>query len=268
MAIVGDRVAALPTPEDNSLTLSKGSSNATVAISIVGATTIEMNGAAAVTQSVDSGTSVISHVTPEGGIQLMSITQTATPQVKFAVETTIPEGTSWQMQSDGSLHLIDPALPADQNILMKAAAPWAVDANGTQLPTHYSVTAGSITQLVDSSIAVFPVIADPSVVWWIGTALVCAATVVALAIPVGKALLAMTKVAAFVKNSAGLTRVIDALGGLKKAIAKIGILAKNKASLSKTDVVLLAALVGFGLKQIVDILGIGDCFALVSAIGK
>lgn len=135
VAIVGDSVAALPTPDDNSLSLSNGSNNSTVALSIVGATTTEMSGNAAVTQSVDPGTSVISHVTPEGGIQLLSVTQAATPQVKFAVDTIIPKGSRWETQADGSLHLIDPTLPAAQNILMVAAVPWAVDANGRQLPT-------------------------------------------------------------------------------------------------------------------------------------
>ena len=44
------------------------------------------------------------------------------------------------------------------------AAPWARDADGAPVPTHYEVTGGTLTQIVDFTPATaFPVVADPSV---------------------------------------------------------------------------------------------------------
>ena len=47
-------------------------------------------------------------------------------------------------------------------------APWAVDADGRALPTSYTVTGNTITQTVDTTGAVFPVVADPHYTWgWV-----------------------------------------------------------------------------------------------------
>jgi hypothetical protein len=49
-------------------------------------------------------------------------------------------------------------------------APWAVDAAGRGLPTHYEVHGATLRQVVDTRDAVFPVVADPNVKtvcsWW------------------------------------------------------------------------------------------------------
>ena len=66
IAAVGSSLAAIPTAGDNTLSLSDTTSGTAVGLSIVGATTTAASGDAAVTQSVDPGTSVISHVTPDG----------------------------------------------------------------------------------------------------------------------------------------------------------------------------------------------------------
>lgn len=43
-----------------------------------------------------------------------------------------------------------------------AARPWAVDADGTVLETHYELTEGNIRQIVNTKDATFPIAADPS----------------------------------------------------------------------------------------------------------
>lgn len=266
VAIVGDSVAALPTPENNSLSLSNGASDVTVSLSIVGASTTEMSGDAAVTQSVDPGTSVISHVTPEGGIQLLSVTQTAVLQVKFGIDTTIPDGSYWEKQADGSLHLIDPTLPAAQNILMVAAAPWAIDANGTQLPTQYVVTAGTITQLVDSSTAVFPVVADPTLWWWASSIALCAIEVAPILTPAvaGKVALALAKASSIINKSARLSAAVQKLGGIKSALSSLYKFAASKgAGMSKGMIASVQLVWLAGMELIFNVLGIGDCGALL-----
>ena len=55
---------------------------------------------------------------------------------------------------------VAPAVTADV-VMGHLPAPWAVDATGTQLPTGYVVEGDQLTQTVDTSGAVFPVVADP-----------------------------------------------------------------------------------------------------------
>lgn len=47
---------------------------------------------------------------------------------------------------------------------MHAAAPWAFDANGTPVPTHYEVQGSTLVQVVDHTGAgiAYPVVADPT----------------------------------------------------------------------------------------------------------
>ena len=266
VASVGDSVASLPTSTDNSLSLSDASTGAAVGLSIVGSTTTAMNGDAAVTQSVDPGTSVVSHVTPDGGIQLINVSQTPAPQVNFAVNISIPVGATWETQADGSLHLVDPTLPVAENILMVAAAPWAVDSNGTQLATHYTVTDGTITQVVDSSTAVFPVVADPTVWWWVATTALCVLAVGSFVVPFGKAALALVSAQRLITSSATLTRLVGALGGLKSAIAAIGKFISDASKLTKLAQAGIKSLFAFGISILAEILGVGSCLGLGKAI--
>lgn len=46
-------------------------------------------------------------------------------------------------------------------VLASFAAPWSVDSNGNSLPTHYEVDGNTITQVVDTTGAAFPVVSDP-----------------------------------------------------------------------------------------------------------
>ncbi len=51
---------------------------------------------------------------------------------------------------------------ADGRRIGVVAAPWAVDARGRSLPTHYTLRPdGGLTQVVDTRGAAFPVVADP-----------------------------------------------------------------------------------------------------------
>lgn len=50
-----------------------------------------------------------------------------------------------------------------ENFLGGIDAPWAVDADGQPLPTHYEISGSTLTQVVDTTGATFPVVADPTV---------------------------------------------------------------------------------------------------------
>lgn len=58
---------------------------------------------------------------------------------------------------------------ADDAVLGEIEAPWAKDANGKSVPTHYTLDGNQLTQTVDHAGAAYPVVADPTVSlgWWI-----------------------------------------------------------------------------------------------------
>ncbi|HXH33364.1 MAG TPA: hypothetical protein VNJ54_03005 [Plantibacter sp.] len=67
-------------------------------------------------------------------------------------------GTTLAVAEDGSVIVTD-AHGQAINYLM---APWARDANNVELATHYTVADNVVTQHVDTTGAVFPVVADPT----------------------------------------------------------------------------------------------------------
>jgi hypothetical protein len=62
-----------------------------------------------------------------------------------------------QVQSDGSVMITD----SRGQLLNVITTPWAKDALGNNLPTSFTVNGTTITQHVDTTGAVFPVVADP-----------------------------------------------------------------------------------------------------------
>jgi hypothetical protein len=48
-------------------------------------------------------------------------------------------------------------------VVATVATPWATDANGAPVPTHYEINGSSIVQIVDHHGAAYPVTADPKV---------------------------------------------------------------------------------------------------------
>lgn len=71
---------------------------------------------------------------------------------------TFERGTQLLLLDDGSVTVSDGV-----EFLGGIAVPWAVDAEGRSLPTHYEVDGATLTQIVDTTDAVFPVVADPTV---------------------------------------------------------------------------------------------------------
>lgn len=54
--------------------------------------------------------------------------------------------------------------PAAQRVMGSIARPWAADAHGAPVPTHFAVRGGALVQTVDfKETTAFPVVADPSV---------------------------------------------------------------------------------------------------------
>lgn len=72
----------------------------------------------------------------------------------------LPDGTYLDEKSLASLEETSD-LPDGTVLVGLFAQPWAIDANSIALPTTFSVKDNHLIQQVDTSEAVFPVVADP-----------------------------------------------------------------------------------------------------------
>lgn len=142
------------------------------------------------------------------------------------------------------------------------AAPWAVDATGAALPTWYEVTDTGVRQHVDTTGAVFPVVADPSWVWWVGTIATCVAEV-ALLFAGGAAVVAkFAKAERLIKASKTLLAAYNKLGGKINDVLKwIRKYVKDRSSMTKSQIKAVEGfMVSAGSFIIVGVLGLGGCW--------
>lgn len=117
----------------------------------------------------DSGVAVYdnnnaSHTVPiirdDGGVQITTVIENASAPRQYAYPVSLPDGLTLERGVDGDVS----ATPAGSSIpALYVAAPWAKDANGAPVPTHYEVSGNTITQVVDfSEQSSFPIVADPA----------------------------------------------------------------------------------------------------------
>ena len=86
-------------------------------------------------------------------------------------------------------------------------APWAVDANGEPIATHYELADGALTQVVDiNADTAFPVTADPEWWWWAWTATSCVADIASFIFAAAKLAKILIKVSGLIKKSATVAR--------------------------------------------------------------
>lgn len=79
----------------------------------------------------------------------------------------VPEDMTMRSEADGSVAVLSP----EGQMAGHIAAPWALDANGKTLRTHYVVDGRDLRQVVDTRDAAYPIIMDPWVTtgWWYTT---------------------------------------------------------------------------------------------------
>lgn len=199
---------------------------------------------------------------------------TVIPDVAAPTEYTYPVSDATPvLREDGSVDLLglsatwgpDGTLTTTSDSLLgRIATPWATDATGKSVPTHFEIRGGSVVQVIDvDETTAFPVVADPDVWWWIGTAATCAAQVAALIVAWAKLPTIIAKANKIIKSSSKLTAAVNKLGGLKKAIEAIKQYVANKSKLTSTQRGAVAALGTYGVAMFSDLLGIGSCVALI-----
>jgi hypothetical protein len=96
---------------------------------------------------------------PDGAQALIVIDGNDAPEhYAFPVEVN-GQATALRNSDDGGLEILDPS----GAVVATVATPWATDANGAPVPTHYEINGSSIVQIVDHHGAAYPVTADPKV---------------------------------------------------------------------------------------------------------
>ncbi|AHU90582.1 hypothetical protein CQ11_08130 [Trueperella pyogenes] len=96
-----------------------------------------------------------------GSVQMLTTIKEATAPTKYRY--TMHLGTGQKLQfSEGAPAVIN----EDGSVELAVQAPWAVDAHGNSVPTHYEIEGNVLIQVVDHSklsADSYPVVADP--VW-------------------------------------------------------------------------------------------------------
>jgi len=139
-----------------------------------------------------------------GGARALVTIPTATSADSFTYRLGLPAGVAPHLQADGSVLMLDAA----GTIHGGFDAPWAKDATGKAVPTHYTLAGDAVIQHVDvSATTAFPVVADPEG-WW-GWAK-CTTSIGAL---VAGNLLIATKI----RKLGGIPKVIETLKAARNA---------------------------------------------------
>lgn len=114
----------------------------------------------------EDGTTQVVRETP-GGTQLLTVAEDASAPTRYAYDFGLPAGSFLQPDDAGGVAVET----GDGAQLAYIEPPFAVDANGLRVPTHYEVNGTSLTQVVSLSEPglAFPVVLDPQVStnhWW------------------------------------------------------------------------------------------------------
>ena len=172
-----------------------------------------------------------------------------------------------------------PAVPTTTTTVKRTIAtieaPWAVDAKGAALETHYELGADgtSLTQVLETNKnTAYPVTADPNVLWWTWTAMSCVVDLAALIFAAAKLTKLLLGVKSLMKKSVALTNVINKMGGIKAFLTAIYDAARGFVEgkvgkyLSGTSRLALAGAGAAAVNLAGDLLGIGSCFSLIRAL--
>lgn len=167
-AVVNDSGTGVSIPRDPSegVDLTVGTASISIGLpELDGASSAVTLESGAITYPADNG--VANTVVPLiDGVQMLTTIASADAPTSFSYPVQLPQGGSVALTGDGSAVIADAA----GNPLVTTTAPWAVDANGAPVPTHYEIDGTSLVQVVDhtSKDFAYPIVADPSYTYWWG----------------------------------------------------------------------------------------------------
>ena len=167
-AKAGSAEVTIPTDSDRPITSqSPGGSSSSMAISLPAQTDTSAPQVAAdgtvVFTSTDGGPDAAVQAMSSGQTRIETVIHDPTESRRFTYR--IGSGYVPTLAMDGSVF----ALPAVHNTgtaIAVFSAPWARDASGRAVTTHYEVSADSITQVIEPDADTeYPIVADPAWAW-------------------------------------------------------------------------------------------------------
>jgi len=112
----------------------------------------------------DDDTSTLAQRKEDGSIQILTTIESPSAPREYGFELTLPTGANTVINEDGSVAI----LGSDGSFLGGVQAPWAFDAAGNAVATHYQIDGTRLTQVVDHGEgSAYPIVADP----WLGAEL-------------------------------------------------------------------------------------------------
>lgn len=102
----------------------------------------------------------------DDGVQMLTTITSADASISLPYDVDVDGGGSIVLTDDGAALILDAA----GNPLLTTTVPWAVDAEGATVPTHYEVVGDQLVQIVEHTGAdfVYPIVADPTYTYWWG----------------------------------------------------------------------------------------------------
>lgn len=109
----------------------------------------------------NNGSSTIPIARTNGSAQINVVIGNAGAPKRYDYPVGLPEGASLALASDGSVESVGAS--DEKAPVLHVATPWAKDANGSDVPTHYEIYGLTLTQVIDfTDDSAFPVVADPA----------------------------------------------------------------------------------------------------------
>lgn len=171
-------------------------------------------------------------------VRMVTVLENSEAPTRFAYPI---QGADPQLNASGGVDLYDHVSLATEAgekveqrvVVLSAEAPWARDASGRALPTHYEVDGGTVYQVVETdSTTQYPVVADPN---WLKIGK-CAAAVAYVAFSaafvVGKSVAIVKAVRAagvFVREVGGATQAAKLIVGTSTAAERTAFFAKARS---------------------------------------
>jgi hypothetical protein len=110
-------------------------------------------------------------VAGERAVQMLTVIATSQAATDYSYQLELPAGGRVELTQDGGAAVLD----ATNQPVLAVPAPWATDADGSPVATHFTTDGRSLTQVVDHDRAgvAYPVVADPlwfvirvPIFWW------------------------------------------------------------------------------------------------------
>ncbi|WP_165908981.1 MULTISPECIES: DUF4258 domain-containing protein [unclassified Rathayibacter] len=156
-----DTRALLPLDPNDGITVHTGSGTATIGIPEADtAHDARLIADGVLEYDTDDGYSSVPLVKDDGQMKIATVIESAAAPDRYAYELGLPVGSTLEKNEDGSVSALD----AEGELTALVNVPWAEDADGASVPTHFEIEGTTLVQIVEHRGASYPVVADP---WWI-----------------------------------------------------------------------------------------------------